>query len=235
MKHPLRMLSFLFGALALPHDGLAADHGDSPSALAEPTADVTDLYAWMSSDLSKLNLVLAVDPGAGPDATFSDAVLYVFSVSSSSAYGQPQQSARIICRFPDSVNIECWGGGEYVVGDPRDEAGIVSSGGKLKVFAGLRDDPFFLNYAGFGATVGAAVAAVVAGDVVIPATGCPALSTETGDTLRRLLTSGQGGNTPAVNDFAGQNVLALVVQIDTALVNSGGPILGVSANTHVAP
>ena len=36
----------------------AADHIDSPATVAEPTADITDLYAWMTPDAQKLNIIM---------------------------------------------------------------------------------------------------------------------------------------------------------------------------------
>jgi len=236
MKHPLRTLSVLLAAVVVPLTSLAADHGDTPAAKTEPTADITDLYAWMSNDMTKLNLVMGVNGSAGPTTAFSDAVTYVFSVSSAAAYGSPplpQQSTRIICHFPDSRNIECWAGDDYVLGDASNDAGLVSAGGKFKVFAGLRDDPFFLNFAGFDGAVTTAVAAVVAKTVTIPPSGCPVLPAGTATALQGLLQHDVGG-APPKNAFAGQNVLALVVQIDLDLVNAGGPILGVSASTHAS-
>src|SRR5262245_59039459 len=74
MITPLRALGIAL-ALGLPIAAFAADHQDSPTAMTnEPTADITDLYAWMTSDATKLNLVAAVDSDAGEEATFSDAV-----------------------------------------------------------------------------------------------------------------------------------------------------------------
>ena len=83
MKRPLilQTLSLVLAITGVPHWGFAADHGDVPAAGNDPTADITDLYAWMSADRSKLNLVLDVMSNAGPTATFSPAVAFVFSVS----------------------------------------------------------------------------------------------------------------------------------------------------------
>lgn len=233
MKRPIRTLGVLLAVTVIPALVLAADHGDSPAATSEPSADITDLYAWMSADATKLNLVLGVYTDAGPDATFSDAVAYVFSVSSSAGYGAGrQESARVLCKFlPDGIKVECWLGNEYVVGDPTDPNGIVSDNGGLRVFAGRRDDPFFLEYDGFLATVDAAVDAVATGAVTEFNRGCPVLTPEQGSSLRGLLTSGSNGG-PASNFFAGQSILALVVEVDKSLVDSGGPVLGVSASTH---
>jgi hypothetical protein len=222
-------------ALGVPVAAIAADHLDSPTAADnnEPSADITDLYAWMTADAEKLNLVAAVNANAGEDAVFSDAVIYQFAVSSSDEFGANQESTLVTCKFIDDVNIECWAGAEYVAGDPSDPEGIVSEDGGLRVFAGLRDDPFFLEYNGFLNAVNAANAAVAAGDVEFDAAGCPLLTPDQGNALRGALTSGNDG-APASNTFAGQNVLALVIQVDRAIVDGGGPILGVSANTYSA-
>lgn len=224
------MAGVLLAIAGLPFASLAADHGDAPPA-ADGVGDITDVYAWMTDDASKLNLVLAVGSGADEGTRFSNAVTYVFHVSSAAGFGQRQQSTNILCKFADSVNIECWGGGEYVAGDPSSPDGITSASGGLKVFAGLRDDPFFLEYTGFLNAVTTATAEAAAGRVMVDAEGCALLTPEQQTALVGLLTSGTDG-APASNTFAGQNVMALVVQVDKNLVNAGGPILGVWGSTH---
>ena len=211
--------------------GFAADHGDVPAAGTDPTADITDLYAWMNDDTSRLNLVLNVSSNAGPAATFSPAVAFAFSISSSTTYGGPQQSAKLICKFIDATNIECWLGGEYVAGNPNNPEGIVSARGGLRVYAARRDDPFFLEYTGFGNTLAEAVRQVVAGQVTFDTQRCATLTPAQQTGLVGLLTHGADGAEPS-NTFAGQAVLSLVVQVDKTLVDAGGPILGVWASTH---
>src|SRR5262245_62786753 len=76
-----------------------ADHIDAPAATAEPAADITDLYAWMSSDGKKVELALDVSPFAASTSKFSDAVQYVIHVNSSSAFGQTQTETKVICQF----------------------------------------------------------------------------------------------------------------------------------------
>jgi hypothetical protein len=232
MKRPLRTVAAVL-ALGVPIAALAADHLDSAEATAnnEPSADITDLYAWMTADATKLNLIAAVSAGAGDDAVFSDAVIYQFAVSSSAAFGSPQESTLVTCKFIDGTNIECWAGADYVVGNPSTPRGIVSDRGGMRVFAGLRDDPFFLEFDGFNNAVNAAVAEVQANRVTFDNANCPLLSEEQGAALLGALTSGNNG-AAASNTFAGQNVLALVIQIDKSIVNSGGPVLGVSASTY---
>jgi hypothetical protein len=237
MKRPIRTLGVLLAVTVIPALVLAADHGDSPAAMIEPSADITDLYAWMSADATKLNLVMGVYSDAGQDATFSDVVTYVFTVTSWEGYGAEADPdlTRVVCKFlDDGVKVECWLGDEYAVGDPSAPEGIVSDNGGLRVFAGRRDDPFFLEYTGFNNTVNAAVDAVATGAVTEFNRTCPVLTPEQATGLQGLLTSGDDG-APASNTFAGQSVLALVVQVDKALVNSGGPVLGVSASTHQPP
>jgi hypothetical protein len=233
MKRPLRTLAAVI-ALGVPIAALAADHIDAADAVVnEPTADITDLYAWMTADATKLNLVAAVYNDAGANAVFSDAVIYQFAVSSSSAFGSPQDSTLVTCKFIDGTNVECWAGNDYAVGDPSGPEGITSDNRGMRVFAGLRDDPFFLEYTGFTNTVSAAIAEVQANRVEFDAASCPLLTEDQGAALLGALTTGENGAPPS-NTFAGQNVLALVIQIDKSIVNGGGPVLGVSASTYTA-
>jgi hypothetical protein len=236
MIKPLRTLGIVL-ALGLPIAAFAADHLDSPTASStgEPTADITDVYAWMTSDATKLNLVAAVNADAGENAIFSDAVVYQFAVSSSPAYGEPQESTLIPCKFLDGTNVECWAGNDYVVGDPTNPEGIVSDNGGLRVFAGRRDDPFFLEYNGFLNAVNLANSAVAAGDVQFEEAnkGCPTLTAEQQTALLGALQSGNDGDR-ASNTFAGQSVLALVLQVDKTIVDGNGPVLGVSFSTYTS-
>ncbi|MFN3202904.1 MAG: DUF4331 family protein [Bradymonadia bacterium] len=220
-------------ALTLAGGAFAADHIDSPAAVNDPAADITDLFAWMTPEADKVNLIMNVTPFAGADAAFSTATQYVFHVNSAAGYGETQTETNVICQFYAENAIECWANGEYVIGDPSDPAGITSESGGLKVFAGLRNDPFFMEFAGFTQTVETVIGA--AGDLAFDAAGCPAVDEATSAALVGLL---QGVGTEAgmaTDTFAGANVLSLVVQVDKTLVNGGGPILGIWGSTHSAP
>jgi hypothetical protein len=229
--HPLAIA--LFAAAVAPMRAQAADHVDSPATTAEPAADITDVYAWMSADAARVNLILNVSPFAGADATFSDAVQYVLHVASSAGYGQPQMDTRVVCQFYDVMRIECWAGdAEYVAGDPSNPAGLASQSGRMRVFAGLRNDPFFFELDGFKHAVETVVAA--AGTLTFDDEGCPAVDAATsGVIVGQLQHDGTGG--AAHDTFAGANVLAIVVQIDKAVVTPGGPVLAVWGSTHRAP
>lgn len=220
--------------LAAQSSSRAADHLDSPvvQMAANSNADINDLYAWMSDDASKLNLVMTVEPFATSGAMFSDAVQYVFHVHSASAYGAADTETTIVCTFAADQTVQCWAGDdEYVRGDASATAGISSDSGDLRVFAGLRDDPFFFNLSGFQETV--SIVEGAASGLTFDADGCPELDQGTSDALvTQLMTEPGGGD--AVDDFAGASVLALVVQVDAELVTPGGPIAGVWASTRAA-
>ncbi len=234
LKYPL-MFAAACLAVAVPAWLVdAADHSDSPAAIAEPTADLADLYAWMNSDASKLNLVMTLPGGA---MEFSDAVTYVFHVNSATGYQEDQTETPITCKFYKADGIECWAGDAYVEGDPSNVAGLANDEGTLKVFAGLRDDPFFFELQGFQAvaqTVREVTPALIEDDAFDEA-GCPSLDSATRTELATQLQSGPKEDdmfTDPSNTFAGADVLAIAVEIDKSLVNTGGDILSVWASTH---
>jgi len=233
MKKRLATIGLIVAGGTFANGLMAADHIDAPGATAEPTADITDLYAWMTPDAANVNLVLDVFPLAGADAAFSTDVVYVFHLNSSGAYGDPQTETQILCQFYTATNIECWGGGEYVEGDATAEAGISSASGAMKVFAGKRNDPFFMEFEGFTETTSIVKDAVANNALTFDADGCPLLDNATGTALRNQLQSGAMG-APASDFFAGADVMSIVIQIDKSVVTSGGPLLGVWASTHQA-
>src|SRR5215510_12115394 len=49
----------------------AADHADGPRASADPSADITDVFAWMSPDAGRLVLVMDLVRNATPTSRFS--------------------------------------------------------------------------------------------------------------------------------------------------------------------
>ena len=231
MKKVLPLLIALTAIVSAPTSGMAADHIDSPATIAEPTADLTDLYAWMTPEADKLNLVMNVNPFAGNDAAFSDAVQYVFHINSSEGYGEAQTETVALCQFPEPTRIQCWIGDDYITGNPADPAGITNDAGTIRIFAGLRNDPFFMEFSGFTKTVATVISA--ASSLQFDDFGCPAVDADTSGVLVGQLQSGIDG-APATDTFAGANILSLVVQVDASTVSPGGPILGVWASTHRA-
>jgi Domain of unknown function (DUF4331) len=212
---------------------LAADHQDGPAATADPAADITDVFAWMSPDATKVNLVMDVFPFATGTPKFSNAIQYVFHTSSRASFGAAVAgTVNVICTFDTAQTISCWAGDEYVTGDASSTSGLSSASGKLKVFAGLRNDPFFFNLDGFKAT--AALVTSVKGSLTPGPDGCPQLDGPTSTLLVTQLGSAPDGGPPH-DHFLGANLLAIVVQLDKSILTSGGPLVSVWAATHVSP
>lgn len=200
----------------------AADHRDSPSAVAEPAADIADIFTWTTADTAAINFALTV-----PAALFSDAVQYVIHIESVPAYGEAGVEVRIICEFEADQTLECWiGEADYVAGDASSEVGLESASGRVRVFAGERDDPFFFNASGFRNTLD--IVNDAAPNLDFDGAGCPLLDEATSNALINALQD--NGN--AVDNFAGLTAGSLVLQVDATLLTEGGTILAVWASTH---
>jgi hypothetical protein len=215
--------------------GQAAERTAALPALS-PMADITDVYAWMSG--SKLNLVMDVSPRDDGTNAFGPAVLYAFHLTSKPRLGLAEPGGtetQVICRFDSNTSAQCWvvssgATKDYVIGDPSNTAGVTSPSGRVKVFAGRRSDPAFFNLSGFNTAM-----AGFAPQLGLPGTadgaGCPAgVLADKFVTLRTQL-----GNPPGTgsDSFAASNVMAIVVQIDPALVNTGNnTVVAVWGSTH---
>lgn len=210
------------------HAAKSADHIDSASVMADPAADINDVYSWL--DGNNMVLVMTVSPVATTTSKFSDQVKYVFHTKSGAAFGATTANYDIICSFDAAQAIQCWGGtNEYVKGNASAATGLASTDGKFKVFAGLRADPFFFNLEGFRNAVSSVKTA--APRLTFDVAGCPAIDAATSTVLVNQLKQGPEGGAP-VDFFANLNTLSIVVSIDKALINAGGPIVSVSAATY---
>jgi len=128
----------------------AADHLDSPTVSTNGATDLNDIYAYSSNDATKSILVATVNPGAGalPNSgtTFGTGVRYNLTVDTN---GDATPDITYLVRFtagnPQGVTIwkngVLWGSGK--TGSPI----VLKSGTKL--WAGLRDDPFFFDLDAF--------------------------------------------------------------------------------------
>ena len=163
----------------------------------------------------------------------SDAVQYALHIESSAKYGVAGDKSDIICTFDADQKISCWvGTQDYVTGDASVTDGIKSESGKTRVFAGLRADPFFFNLEGFKDTV--ATVDAVAGGLTFDGSGCPTVDAATSAAVVGLLQGTANGSGPAKNFFEAANVLSIVLEVDSALVTTGGPIVAVWGSTHKA-
>lgn len=230
----------------------AADHADGPQASADPTADITDVFAWMSGDGAKVYLAMDVAPNATNMTKFSNTVKYAFHTKSDSSLGKvllmgemPTDVNTVICTFDVMQKISCWVVDktgktlDYVNGDASAPAGVVSADMKVKVFAGPRSDPFFFNVDGFKDVVDLVKAGGMA--LMKDGAGCPKLDMATSAIAVKDLSHSVKGTMPPVNHFGPKtegltgNVLSIVVAIDKTLLTSDPvklPTLGVWASTN---
>ncbi|MFG2948455.1 DUF4331 family protein [Streptomyces adustus] len=147
-----------------------ADHFSGPRVIADPASDICDVYAFPSPERpGNLVLVLNVLPASAPTSLFSDAITHRFrvrpitSVTEGAAaafqvgedeylfdftFDAPQQLDGTdtllqlgTCRAP---------GGRQVAFQVGNEVPTEAEG--LKVFAGSRLDPFFIDFVGVIAT-----------------------------------------------------------------------------------
>lgn len=156
------------GALGAAAWGLApadaADHLDPPGRtdpMATPpgtdrAADIADHYAWHDSTAGTVTLAMTFAGPAAADAEFTcdRDVLYTFHIDND----QDQASDfDVNVRFGQDDIGNCFvrvedapgAGGETIEGAIDHEL----SRGMVRVYAGLRDDPFFFDLQGFRATL----------------------------------------------------------------------------------
>jgi hypothetical protein len=170
----------------------AADHTDAPTATADPAADINDLYAFRSKDpaagaTARTVLVMTVLPGATTSSMFSDKVEYVFGIEDAA---DASKKMNIKCTANDATPqvITCSGpGGATANAELNSVVAGDAANDDMRVFAGLRDDPFFFDLQAFQ-------------NVVADPTKVGELTDNTG-----------------TDAFAGGNVLALVVDVKNTI------------------
>jgi hypothetical protein len=192
-----------------------SDHISGPRALAEPIADITDVYAFPSPEQPG-HLVVALNtlPFAKPSDLLSDGLVYRFRLrplSAGTRADQPMFAVRgeefvFDCVFSPPLGADSpqhaeqegtctTPAGETVSFRVNDERG--GSGHGVRVFAGPRWDPFIMD--------------------------APAA-------LKTIATGKLAFTDPGSIFLDGKNVLGIVVEIDLALLD-GAELLGVVAET----
>ena len=143
-----------------------SDHIDGPRQIGDPSADLTDLFAFTSPEnRSRTVLAANVFPTCGRDAMFSNAITHSIVVRRAKVAGLGNSTKfettdpeirfsvrfdvleksgtsqspiqRGTCTFPDGQTLR------IVV---NDEKGASTPDGTFRVFAGLRSDPFILAW-----------------------------------------------------------------------------------------
>src|SRR3954466_11367753 len=193
-----------------------SDHISGPRALADPIADITDVYAFPSPERpGHLVLVMNTLPFAQPSAALSGGLVYRFRLRPL-AVGTPGARVPFTVGSEEFV-VDCVfspppaaaGGpgvrqegtcttptGEVVAFGLNDEQG--ASGHGVRVFAGPRWDPFIMD--------------------------APAA-------LKTIATGKLAFTDPGSIFLDGKNVLGLVVEVDCTTVLGGAALVGVVAET----
>ena len=143
-----------------------SDHIDGPRQIGDPSADLTDLFAFTSPENPARTVLAAnVFPTCGVDAIFSNAINHsivvrrakVAGVGDATKFETSDPEIRFSCRFdglergaadgkpvqrgtcmmPDGQTLR------FLVGD---EKGASTPDGNFRVFAGMRSDPFILAW-----------------------------------------------------------------------------------------
>jgi hypothetical protein len=173
----------------------ASDHADDTVVAATPALDIADLFVFRSTDADDFRprtvFVMTVNPDADANSRFDPLATYEFVITQSNAVqsvisctADDVEPQSVTCTLPDGSSST------KQLNDTTD--GNRAAGVKLVVFAGLRDDPTFVDLT--------AVRAVQS-------------SIESGTPDPTPLTDGTG-----TDSFAGQNVLALVVDVENTVL-----------------
>jgi hypothetical protein len=202
----------------------ASDHLDSPTVIADPRADIGDLYAWTSSDGRQLNLVMTI-----VGHSFAGHLDYIFHIDSGKRFGKTTGSTDIVCTFSAMTAADCRvGTADRASGNAGSAGGLSGQNGRFKVFAGLRDDPFFNNVKGSRDAFNYA-AEQLRSSTKLDEAGCAMFGPEQAQEIKRRWMHTQQG--PAQNFLAGWTPASIVVAVDLGLVNKGGKLLAVWAET----
>lgn len=161
--HHRNRTQYLIGLLALLSlpvlYALAADHAEAPGTRADVEADIADVYAWIDGGKLITITTFAGGPVAGlPSAqptSFDPRVLYTVHIDND---GDNLSDIDVNTRFGQNpggvwgVQVENLPGARRpTVFGPAGHA--FGAGGNLKVYTGLRDDPFFFDLQGFRETL----------------------------------------------------------------------------------
>jgi hypothetical protein len=230
----LTAAALLIAAVLLTTAGLfaasvayASDHLDTPSVISDPRTDIGDVYTWVSTDGRQLNLIMTI-----VGHSFSDRVEYVFHVDSGKRFGKTTATTVISCRFPGANAAHCRAGEvDEAVGDAGAPDGLEGRNHRFRVFAGLRDDPFFNNVKGTRAAYEVAAAALRDG-APVDAAGCASFKPQTIQSIANEWRHTQGG--PATNLLAGWTPASIIVSVDLDVVTRGGKLLAVWGATASA-
>ncbi len=140
----------------------AADHLDAPTVRGDGRIDINDVYVFQNQNSGNTVLAMTIDPAAGilSPTSFRPGALYEFKVSTNGdaipdvAYrikfgglaSNGKQSLTVL-RADGAANPASWAGGKSIGHGTSYQTVALAGGGKI--WAGLRDDPFFFDLNAF--------------------------------------------------------------------------------------
>ncbi len=200
----------------------ASDHQDTPDVELSPRMDVNDVYAFPGSSPDRIVLVLdtssPITPAQGATAAFDPNLLYQLKVDNTGdgvedkvfqvTFSGTGANQRVNVRGPVAPN-EIGTSNTLVTSGPLLSGAVNTNLGTaagLQVFAGLRDDPFFLDLEQFFRIVPDRK----------PVSG-PLSQLPDAPTAAAFRPAGQ-----AVDYLRGINTLAIVIELPAADLTSAG-------------
>ena len=220
------VLTGVVGAVGL---AIGSDHQDTPFVELNPKTDMTDVYAFPGASPGRIVLVMNtrafLTPAQAQDpaqASFDDDLLYQFKIDNSGdaredrviqvSFTGEGAAQRIEVRGPVAPPVQGAMANEVADVTPVLTGALSTSLGDangIQVFAGPRDDPFFLDLEAFFCIL--PDRRPVAGDL---ADACALQPSTTAPFFFR---------NPGVNYLSGFNVNSIVVELPSAMVENGAP------------
>ena len=201
----------------------ASDHQDNPLVELNPAMDMTDVYAFPGASPDRVVLVMNssafLTPAAAPSASFDQNLLYQFKIDNTGDAKEdrviqlvfkgagPNQTVEV--RGPIAPPVQGAMANQVATIDPVVSGKInttLGSASGVQVFAGAREDPFFLDLETFFRIVPDRK----------PSTGALSQLSDTPSA------SSFRSAAAAVDYVKGFNVLSIVVEVPASMLTSGG-------------
>lgn len=226
------------------HAARSSDHQDSPTVVARPGADITDVFAYPAPDNPTSNVVLAMDvyplipQGMSTNAmySFDPAVLYQFKIATGIASGNYDETnviqftvntsgqSQVLTMYGPAAPAQVSTSDTIVksakVGTIPFNTVTSLDGGKIQVFAGTRRDPFFFDLAQFFKIIPDRDAAYHASGASVPAPTASSFNGFAAGNANGCLTA------PAADFLADYNVLQIAVELPKTMLEPSGASLG---------
>lgn len=146
---------------------IAADHFEAPRVRNDAPSDVADIYIFRNAEDTRIYMMITFGGGSSPNPAFNPTgvgkydpdVLYTFNIDVNPDEDGDNilEDYAIYARFGVNANGDVALKVENLPGTTAPVVGpvetVVTSPEGFRIFAGLRDDPFFFDSMGFGATL----------------------------------------------------------------------------------